>query len=356
MSQRRIVIFSWADSVHIQRWSRALFQRGYNIRIVSAGGSQTFGIDTIALPHKNRLSYLLNSGKAVRAAREFKPHLVHVHYAGGFGRWGLKSGITPLLVSVWGSDISVLPNSFLTRGAVVKTLGAATHITATSNWLMQETLKLSPNSKDKIDVIPFGVDLPETIRPIDHKDKLSLCFIKAHRPTYGPDILIKAIAIADKAGVDLSLSMAGEGTMTAELQELARTLGIEKRIEFVGQIDYNNLNRFIAEHDVMVMPSRHESFGVAVLDSYAAARPVIATDVEGVSELVEHNVTGKLVPSDNPEKLAETIIGVAKERDRIETMGLAGYRLAKERFQWEASVDKMCELYERLIDEKEKQK
>ena len=102
VQQGRLVIFGWADSAHVQRWAKSLQERDWAVRVVSLGPDMIDGVDTVAIPRGGRLSYLTRSRAAARAALEFKPDIVHIHYVGGFGLWGIRAGFHPLVASVWG--------------------------------------------------------------------------------------------------------------------------------------------------------------------------------------------------------------------------------------------------------------
>ena len=106
---RKIAIFGWTDSVHVERWARGLMGRGYRIKVISPVEDKLDDIDSVNFPESGKLSYLKYAAAAARAARMFQPDIIHVHYAGGLGLWGLKTRIRPLIVSVWGSDIVCLP-------------------------------------------------------------------------------------------------------------------------------------------------------------------------------------------------------------------------------------------------------
>jgi glycosyltransferase involved in cell wall biosynthesis len=353
LSEKRIVIFGWAHSVHIQRWVSGLAKRGYQIKVLSLGGESLPDVDTCILPRRGKWSYLTQASKAAQEARAFKPHLVHVHYATGFGLWGLRLRFVPTVVSVWGADIIDFPTNWLFRSLIIRVLQKATHVTATSNFLRDAALRLNPATAQKITVIPFGVAVPAEIVLPPSTPPVKLCFIKAHRPKYGPDILLLALAQVKNVGPELSLSLAGEGKLTDDLKQMTSDLGLTEKVKFVGFIPNASIYEFIQQHHIMVMPSvmDSESFGVAALEASACGRPVIASRVGGVPEVVLHRETGMLVPPKDPQKLAEAIINLAQDAKMREEMGQAGHRFVKDNYLWEKSLDMMCELYERLIYE-----
>jgi glycosyltransferase involved in cell wall biosynthesis len=344
----RVVIFGWADSIHVQRWVRGLSERGWKIRLISLGGEPVLGAETIILRRHGRLSYYWLAARAVRLAREFKPDLVHVHYAGGFGLWGAGCDFAPVLVSVWGSDIVDLPKNPFQRYFIRRNLKRADRISATSNFLKKACATLVSGVEEKTTVIPFGVVVPEKIEPMPPLP-VKLCFIKMHRHKYGPDVLLRAFSVVRQEMPDILLTMAGEGEMTSELKSMARHLGLEKAVDFIGSIPNERIYSLLREHHIMVMPSLAEAFGVAVLEAAACGRPTIASRVGGVSEVLRDGESGLLVPPGDETALAEAIIRLARDLETGSRMGEAGRSLVQEKYLWGHSLDLMTQLYESLI-------
>lgn len=354
MAAKRIVIFGWAQSVHIQRWTAGLQKRGFDIKLISLGGSPLPDIETVVFPYGAKMEYLRRAQEAARVARKFKPDIVHVHYAGGFGIWGLRTAFKPAIYSIWGSDIRDFSKYAFLRFLMRQMLHFATHITAASQYLEQEIIKLVPDATSKVSVIPFGVELPNTIPPMPTSPPVRLCFIKAHSHVYGPDILLHALAEVKKEIPDIHLSMAGKGDQTEQLQQLVQTLGLDDNVRFTGFIDNEWMYHFLSEHHIMVMPSRHESFGVAALEASACGRPVIASNVGGIPEIVLNNLNGLVVPPDDVPALASAICKLARDAATRQAMGDAGQRLVLANYTWEKSLDLMAALYERVIHDRKK--
>ena len=344
----RVVIFGWAESIHIQKWVQGLSERGWHIRLISLGGVPVAGIDTVNLPRQGKLSYLWRQSEAVRKAREFKPDLIHVHYAGGYGLWGVKCDFAPLVVSVWGSDIVGLSRHPVRRMIVSRTLKKATRISATSDYLRQTCVSLLPEASQKISVIPFGVELPEQVAPMPDPP-VRLCFIKLHRHVYGPDILLRALAAVRREVPDIKLTMAGAGEMTPQLERMVQKLDLEPNVKFVGLIPHERIYSLLQEHHIMVMPSREEAFGVAVLEAAACGRPTIASRVGGVPEVIRDNETGLLVPPGDEAALAQALLRLVRDPETCRRMGEAGRALVQKEYLWNDSLNRMSQLYENVI-------
>jgi glycosyltransferase involved in cell wall biosynthesis len=140
------------------------------------------------------------------------------------------------------------------------------------------------------------------------------------------------------------LVLAGEGPETTALQALARSLGIGDHVAFVGRTDRARTGALFAGCCVFVLPSRHEPQGIVILEAMAAAKPVVATRVGGVPEIVVDNETGQLVSAESPDELARGIMAVLESPDRA-AMAERG-RLRAAEFDWPLVADRYRDLYE----------
>jgi glycosyltransferase involved in cell wall biosynthesis len=137
-------------------------------------------------------------------------------------------------------------------------------------------------------------------------------------PNKGFDVLIEAAAHLP----DVVVAIAGEGGERGALAALAERLGVAERIRFLGWRD--DQAALLAACDLFVCPSRHEPLGNVVLEAWSAARPVVACAAVGPSELIEHGVTGLLVPVDDPRALADAIAALRDEGLRARALAEAG--------------------------------
>jgi len=336
--------------VHLNRWGEGLAGRGYDVKIISLGGHPVKGCETVIFPRRNRFSYITNAKKAAQEALAFEPDIVHVHYISGFGLWALKTNFAPTVASVWGTDITSGAASFFGRKILNRTLTHAVKITATSHFLKERVISVSPDFESKLEIIPFGVDDCSNPVPMPEGNPFRLCYVKLHRKIYGPDIMLKALALAKKSNPDILLSVAGNGELTAELKKMVTELDIENNVEFTGFIENKEIYPFIQRHHAVVMPSRQEAFGVVALEAGICGRPIIATDIGGITEVVQHDNTGILIPSEDHQALAKAILKLAENRDQAKQMGQQGMEFVRENYIWDRSIDSMIRLYEGLTN------
>lgn len=146
---------------------------------------------------------------------------------------------------------------------------------------------------------------------------------------------------------DAVFLIAGEGPERQRLEESAARLGISDRVRFLGtRADIAGLLRSC---DVFVLPSLFEGLPVSVIEAMAAARPVVATDIEGTDEIVVDGKTGCLVPPADPGALARAITGLLHDPDRAARLGAAGRARVDALFSVGFMVDRLHALYDEVL-------
>ena len=228
------------------------------------------------------------------------------------------------------------------------------HLIAVSRSIVE---KLHQEGRDTIPIslIHNGVDLQR----YDHQDPCCTLHeeyglpegspivgvIARLEPEKGHPTLIEAWPAVVAAVPDATLLVVGEGSRRDALEEQAKELGVERRIVFAGRRD--DVPAVTAALDVAVLPSYREALGLTVLEAMALSRPVVASSVGGIPEMVEDGVTGLLVPPRDPAALAAAIVRLLRDHPLADMLGRAGHDLVHERF----CIELMVREVERIYDE-----
>jgi D-inositol-3-phosphate glycosyltransferase len=220
---------------------------------------------------------------------------------------------------------------------------------------------------DKVAIIPPGVDLErfspmskEMARniigvPEGHKNIL---FAGRVEPLKGIDTLLKAMALMQKhcpvLAEKLCVCIIGGDPWAetpdaemARLQEMRLELGVENLVSFEGAKDQDDLPNYYAAAEMVVMPSHYESFGMVALEAMAMGTPVIASEVGGLAFLVQDGENGFLVPSRDPEALAERIYTLLNDSNCRKVLGRNAQEHAQQ-YAWPEIVKRMVGVYEQL--------
>jgi glycosyltransferase involved in cell wall biosynthesis len=166
-------------------------------------------------------------------------------------------------------------------------------------------------------------------------------------PIKGHIVLLRAFAEARKQVPGLRLDIAGRGPLEPALRALARELGIDDAVRFLGHVA--PIQGSIEESAIVVVPSMGEGFGMVALEAMERARPVIAAAIGGLGELVVDGETGLLVEPGAAEPLAGAIVELALDLDRAAELGAAGRRRALAEFLESRCVERTEQLYEAAL-------
>ncbi len=168
----------------------------------------------------------------------------------------------------------------------------------------------------------------------------------------GLEILVDAVPIVTREAPEAVIVIVGEGSMEKEIKERAAKSGAAKNIIFTGF--RKDIPQCLAFFDVFVMPSHMEGLCTSILDALVSRKPVAASKVGGIPEIIEDNETGLLVPPGDPAALAESLVRLVKDRDLAARLAGNGRRKVMEEFTIDAMVKGNMAVYERLLAENEK--
>ena len=163
----------------------------------------------------------------------------------------------------------------------------------------------------------------------------------------GFDDLIKAAAILRRRREDVVFCIAGEGRLRLRLENLVRERGLKDTVFFVGF--HEDIHPFLKGCDLFVLSSLFEGMPNVVMEAMAMGKAVVATDVNGVRELMVDGETGKIIPTKRPDILAETIHSLIDDEDKLNAFGSAGLRRVREQFTMEQMIAALeAHFYEKL--------
>jgi N-acetyl-alpha-D-glucosaminyl L-malate synthase BshA len=267
--------------------------------------------------------------------------IIHAHYAIPQGFAGVlikKVRKKPMVLTVHGSDLTILGGSPLIRPLLKWILNRTDRIIAVSNYLKTLLLELDV-PEEKISVIYNGVDQQD---PAGGGEK-RIIYIGALVHQKGVDVLLNGFKKIKETHPDLKLVIVGDGPERENLEGLAEKLGLTI-IEFTGYLE--DLDQVFTSQSILVLPSRKEGFGIALLEAMARGVPVVASKTGGVLEIVEDGRNGLLFSKEHPESLADAVIKLL-DNSKLRTRIVKGGLKTAEKFSW----DKMAEETDVVYDE-----
>ena len=276
--------------------------------------------------------------------------IIHVHWPFPhiiFGILGKKLGHARLFSSFYGVEIRWLKKKFpfmLTAFSML--MRKSDEVTAISTHTANE---LTGIVKKPIDIIPFSAAMARRRGQVTEKNEI--IFVGRLVERKGVKYLIEAFSrTAEK--IPHSLVIIGDGPERACLEEQATRLGVAERVRFTGTIADEELRKYYQSCSFFVLPAVYdkkgdtEGLGVVLLEAMSYKKPVIASSVGGITDIVADKVNGLLVSPADPDALAQAIESMAKSRKMRRTLGDAARKTVDEKFNWDRIVRRLMELYQ----------
>lgn len=198
---------------------------------------------------------------------------------------------------------------------------------------------------DKIRQITSKCDKEQMREKLQITGKKVIGFVGRLRHEKGLDILLDALQHVIKVHPDTLLLVIGKGPDRESLKLIADSLKLQKHIIWLGQKSPEEVYQLYSIMDVVAVPSLFEGFGLVAAEAMAAGLPVVATKVEGLTEVIEDGVTGILVPPGNSQALAKAITELLVNQDRALQMGQKGLQRVQEHFSIEKFKESILAAY-----------
>lgn len=372
-------------SPHVYHLSKRLAKAGAKVYVVTCDfpgapnrelidGVEVFRIDSYRNPAPDFVSwvYLMNMNMQKEAAAIIREiggvDIFHAHdWLVASASIGLKHIFRkPLICTIHSTEMG-------RRGGLHSDYERMIH--ETESWLTYESWKVICCSRymlsevkltfslpdDKLIMIPNGVALDEyeqyyksDLRGFRNnfaspQEKIVL-FVGRLVYEKGAHVLVKATPqILEK--VNAKIVIVGNGYMKDSLAALAQNMGVAHKVLFTGFMDDESLKKLQICADVSVVPSLYEPFGIVALEAMASKSPVVASDTGGLSEIVEHEVTGVKVYPGDPNSLAWGVTKVLLDENFASKLRENAYRKIREVFNWDKISQQTLKVYLKVLDE-----
>jgi glycosyltransferase involved in cell wall biosynthesis len=224
-----------------------------------------------------------------------------------------------------------------------RTLGALAHRQiAISRGLARYLSETEGFPEPDFEIVHYGIAAGPEPAPYAGSAPRFLC-VGRLIPIKGHVVLLRAFRRVLDARPDATLDIAGRGVLEHGLKDLARELGLDGAVRFLGHV--TPVQRAVEESLVVVVPSLGEGFGMVALEAMERARPVIAASIGGLEDLIRDGETGLLVRAGDADSLATAMLALAADPARAEAMGREARRRAIERFPETRCTERTEEVY-----------
>ena len=295
-----------------------------------------------------------------RRLQRRRPALLHLHHV-----WPASDRYLPSLAEAAGVPHLVLtehivgqPHSAGQKLLKRRELARADAVTAVCGAVAESLVRDYGVPRERIRVVPNGADAPEEGAEHDAARRMRLSLgASAIRPLWvcaarleeqkGHAVLMEALAEVKRRGLDFVVALAGEGSLRAGLERSVAELGLTDCVRFLGMVE--EIGPLLSAADAVVMPSRWEGLPLTLLEALARGRPVVASAVGGIPEVIEDRVSGRLVPPGDVVALTEALEWLHRRADLAAALGREGAARVRESFTWERVVQSFEEVYDEVL-------
>lgn len=278
-----------------------------------------------------------------------------------FANWsicGLVAGLVgqlrgiPVVTTLRGSDVNLVKRSFFNHVLLKATIALSQRTVTVSGALAKTLAQRYPQLAQRISMIPNGIDehlLSLQRLPSQPEVKLRLVFIGNLIPLKGVKTILRALAFLP---ADINFKIVGEGHQRKDLERLCINVGIDRRTQFMGALPPHLIPAILQDSDVLILASHSEGRPNVVLESLAAGLAVIATRIEGTSELIVEGETGLLFPPGDVEALRACIETLYQNPSLCQRLGEKGRQWIKDQgLLWQNTAAIYADLFSEVMAE-----
>lgn len=283
---------------------------------------------------------------AVRARREFEPDLVHAHwwFPGGLvGTWVSALGNLPLVTSLHRADLRSAQAGAFARPLFRHVVRNSAVVTADAHGLARKARSVMPSVDVVIAPMPATTDifLPGGVRAPDR-----LVTVAPFDATGSAEQVLRAVAAMRTR---VSLDVVGEEEGGGRLTELARTLGLADRVQWLGHPDDRRLAAVFQRATALVLPTMNDWLPLTAVHAMLCRAPVVAFDFGGITDVIQHDRTGILVPPSDTTALSGALDALFARSDRGASLGEAARMYALASFAPESVARRFAGIYRQAL-------
>jgi 1,4-alpha-glucan branching enzyme len=373
-------------SAHVYNLSRSLAAHGVRVYVVTCDfpgaashetldGVEVFRIDSYKNPSPDFATwvYLMNVNMQKEAAAlvrslDGKIDIIHAHdWLVATAAIGLKHVFRrPLFATIHSTETGRRNGIHLDYERMIQETEAwltyeAWKVICCSDYMISHVQWAFGLPPDKLVMVPNGVD-HETYSKYEKEDlgqfrsrfalpeEKIVLFVGRLVYEKGVHVLVNAAPkVLDR--VNAKFIIVGNGYMKDQLSGLVKGMGLANKVIFTGFVDDDTLRRLQICANVSVVPSLFEPFGIVALEAMAARSPVVVSDIGGLSEIVEHDVSGVKVYASNPDSLAWGIIKVLTDDGYANWIRTNAYKKIQEKYDWNRIAQQTKTIYRNVLND-----
>jgi len=296
--------------------------------------------------------------------RREKFDVIHVHWPfphGIFGYFAARWAQAPLVNQFHGVELRWVRNKMSFFIPFLRwVLRTSNLVIANSSYTKGEIQRISPQTR--VEIVPYGSPVPPAVEAQTSTQDPARCrrvlFVGRLVERKGVEHLVRAMKEL-KLPFPVRLDVVGTGPEEEALRTLVGELGLAERVNLAGKLSSRELRSYYSACDCFVLPAiidsrgDTEGLGVVLIEALSFKKPVVASSLGGIVDVIKHEKTGLLVPEKDPQALAAAIARVLSDEKLARRLGEQGYRFVSRYYDWERIIHRWVSLYGELVSWKE---
>lgn len=353
----------WPDIGGVETFSQqligALQARGHSFTVISSGrmldgtpdlssGVPVWRYPFAVTADRRDLRAMLIIGSQINALLQaLQPDLIHLNTTGPSALYYLRSEAamqTPTLLTLH------MPLTTVDRpgNMIARVLQGVSHVVGVSQASLRAALDAVPVLAGRSSLILNALEPPPVPpAPFPEGPPVILC-VGRFTEQKGFDVALDAFALVLQQCPAAKMVFAGDGDLRDTLERQSIELGLKDHVRFVGRQSHAEVYRLLNKSIMLVAPSRYEPFGLVALEAAQMGRPVVASRVDGLAEIVAHGETGLLIEPESTEQLAEAILALLNHPTTRVELGRRARQRAEAMFSFHSFLDSYEDLYHQV--------
>ncbi|SRR6266568_1042364 len=376
----RICFLGEGSSVHLQKVANAFSKRGHEVHVVTGKldnrckrfdeavqvhqvGAVLPRPDLLHGPLAIAIWAVILPAWAVHVKwllRRIKPDVLNCHQITVWGYLAAYSHYRPFVLTPWGSDVFRDPHrNPLFRSLTTSVLRRADFIVCDSESMSRAVVGLGADPS-KIRAIGLGVDTQifspskrstNLARELGGADSLLVISIRHLKPVYNVEMLIRAAPYVLQRVPSALFVIGGDGEQREHLRKLATSLGVARRIRWLGRIPHDQMASYLASCDIYVSTSLSDSTSISLQEAMACGIPAVVTDVPANTEWISNGQNGFVVPRSRFDTLAERITELLESERQRNEFGHRSRTKIEKRSEGSREMSKLESLFKVAVTE-----
>lgn len=347
-------------ATHVKELQQNLLQRGHSVQVITWGWGRreesVFEVPTVQLPIVRGICFVILAVLATCVlVHKHRANIIHAHYFFPYGFVGAVCGKLsrkPVIITAHGSDLLVLPRNPFYKFIIRNTAKACSCIIVVAEYLRKSANNLGIRAMMK--VIPSGIEKKRFSSSITKEESRSMLglpikskiilFVGRLAKPKRPDLAIFALKDIIGAYPETYLILVGSGPLRTYLEKLSAKIGIGDNVIFQGVVPYQDMPELYRASDIFVLPSDSEGTPIAILEAMASKRPVIASAVGGIPEIIRNGSNGILIDPDEKRTLTASLRHMLRSDSVRNAIAQKGYRTVED-YDWSVVIKEIEATY-----------